>query len=70
MCVRPIAEALKAWAEEISPKLSGRSELAAAFSYMLARWLTLSRCFNDGRLSLDNNPAEWAVRGVAIRSGP
>ena len=63
---KPIAEALKAWAEEIAPKLSGRSELAAAFRYMLARWLALTRCFDDGRLSLDNNPAERALRGVAI----
>src|SRR5262249_4600915 len=61
-----IAEALKAWAEETAPKLSGRSELAAAFRYMLARWLALTRCFDDGRLSLDNNPAERALRGVAI----
>lgn len=63
---RPIAEALKAWAQEISPKLSARSELAAAFRYMLARWLSLTRCFDDGRLALDNNPAERALRGVAI----
>jgi hypothetical protein len=63
---KPIANALKTWAEEIAPKLSGRSELAAAFRYMLARWLALSRCFDDGRLSLDNNPAERALRGVAI----
>jgi len=63
---KPIAEALKAWAEETAPKLSGRSELAAAFRYMLARWLALNRCFDDGRLSLDNNPAERALRGVAV----
>ena len=55
-----------AWAEEIAPKLSGRSELAAAFRYMLARWQALNHCFDDGRLSLDNNPAERALRGVAI----
>lgn len=63
---KPIAEALKAWAEQTAPKLSDRSELAAAFRYMLARWLALTRCFDDGRLSLDNNPAERALRGVAI----
>lgn len=61
-----IAEALKAWAEQTAPKLSGRSELAGAFRYMLARWLALNRCFDDGRLNLDNNPAERALRGVAI----
>ena len=63
---KPIADALKAWAEGIAPKLSGRSELAAAFRYMLARWQALNHCFDDGRLSLDNNPAERALRGVAI----
>jgi hypothetical protein len=26
----------------------------------------LTRCFDDGRLNLDNNPAERALRGVAI----
>jgi hypothetical protein len=25
---------------------------------MRARWTTLVRCFDDGRLALDNNPAE------------
>jgi len=63
---RPIAEALAAWAEETVPKLSRKSELAAAFRYMRARWTALTRCFKDGRLGLDNNPAERALRGVAI----
>ena len=63
---RPIAESLKAWAEKVTPKLSARSNLAAAFRYMLSRWLALMRCFDDGRLSLDNNPAERALRGVAL----
>jgi transposase len=64
--LKPIAEALKAWAEQIGPKLSGRSELAASFCYLLARWLALTRCFDNGRLSLDKNPTERALRGVAI----
>ena len=33
---------------------------------MLARWPALIRCLDDGRISLDNNPAERALRGVAI----
>lgn len=63
---RPLAEALKAWAETILPQLSRRSELAGAFRYMLARWPALTRAFDDGRIALDNNPAERALRGVAI----
>jgi len=63
---KPIAEALWTWAEETVRKLSRKSELAAAFRYMRARWAALGRCFDDGRLALDNNPAERALRGVAI----
>src|SRR6185312_10940591 len=62
----PIAEALASWAEETVRKLSRKSELAAAFRYMRGRWAALVRCFDDGRLALDNNPAERALRCVAI----
>lgn len=61
-----IAAALQAWAEETARKLSRKSELAAAFRYMRSRWTALTRCFDDGRLALDNNPAERALRCVAI----
>src|SRR5437588_1609322 len=63
---KPIAAALAAWADETVRKLSRKSELAAAFRYMRGRWPALVRCFDDGRLALDNNPAERALRGVAI----
>ena len=63
---KPIAEALAAWAEQTAPQLSRKSELAQAFRYMRARWSALVRCFDDGRLALDNNPAERALRCVAI----
>jgi transposase len=63
---KPIAEALAAWADETVRKLSRKSELAAAFRYMRGRWAALVRCFDDGRLALDNNPAERALRGVAV----
>jgi transposase len=63
---KPIAAALAEWADETARKLSRKSELAAAFRYMRARRVALGRCFDDGRLALDNNPAERALRGVAI----
>jgi transposase len=63
---KPIAEALAAWAEATVRQLSRKSELAQAFRYMRARWTALVRCFDDGRLALDNNPAERALRCVAI----
>ena len=63
---KPIAAALAAWADEIRRNLSRKSEIAAAFRYMRARWTALMRCFDDGRLALDNNPAERALRCIAI----
>ena len=63
---KPIAEALAAWAEQTLRQLSRKSELAQAFRYMRARWTALVRGFDDGRLALDNNPAERALRCVAI----
>ena len=63
---KPVVEALRAWTETTLPKLSRKSELAKAFRYMRSRWKALLRCLDDGRLALDNNPAERALRGVAI----
>jgi transposase len=63
---KPIADALSTWADEIVRKLSRKSELAGAFRYMRGRRTALGRCFDDGRLALDNNPAERALRCVAI----
>jgi transposase len=63
---KPIAEALATWADSTVRQLSRKSELAQAFRYMRARWTALVRCFDDGRLALDNNPAERALRCVAI----
>ena len=64
---KPISAALAGWAEETVRTLSRKSELAKAFRYMRARWPALVRCFDDGRLALDNNPAERALRCVAMR---
>jgi transposase len=63
---KPIAEALAVWAEATLRRMSRKSELARAFRYMRSRWQALLRCFDDGRLALDNNPAERALRCVAI----
>src|SRR5205807_2201816 len=63
---QPIAEAWAAWAEQTVRQLSRKSELAAAFRYLRGRWTALVRCFDDGRLALDNNPAERPLRCVAI----
>ncbi len=63
---KPLAEALKAFAETSLAQVPGRSDLAKGLRYMLARWPALMRAFDDGRLALDNNAAERALRCVAV----
>ena len=48
------------------PLVSGRSTLAEAIRYALSRWEGLTRFLNDGRIELDTNPVERAIRPVAL----
>ena len=59
-------QALRTWADTTMAQLPGRSNLAGAFCYMLTRWDALTRFLSDGRIALDKNPAERALRGVAV----
>ena len=47
-------------------KLSAKSELAEAFRYTIKRRDALTRFVTDGRLEVDNNIAENAMRGIAL----
>src|SRR5690349_23320356 len=40
--------------------------LAEAIRYALARWPALCRFLDDGRIELDTNPVERAIRPVAL----
>ena len=57
---------LHAWLETTLPKLSAKSDLAAAMRYALGRWNALTRYLHDGRVEIDNNAAERSIRGVAL----
>jgi transposase len=63
---RPQLEALKQWLEETLGKLSRKSDTALAVRYALGRWEALLRYCDDGRLEIDNNAAERALRVVAL----
>jgi len=65
-CSEPIVEALKAWLEAQLPQLPGRGKLAEAMRYALFRWNGLTRFLQDGRIELDTNPVERAIRPVAL----
>jgi hypothetical protein len=61
-----LLESLKQWLEETLVKLSKKSDTAIAVRYALVRWESLMRYCDDGRLEIDNNAAERALRAVAL----
>jgi transposase len=63
---RPLLVTLKQWLEETLGKLSRKSDTALAVRYALSRWDALLRYVDDGRIEIDNNPAERALRTVAL----
>jgi len=63
---RPVLESLHAWLESTLTAVSRKSEIAAAIRYALSRWRALLRYSDDGRLEIDNNAAERALRAVAL----
>lgn len=62
----PEIAALRHHLETLLGRVSGKSALAEAIRYALARWPALTRYLADGRLEIDNNIAERALRAVAI----
>ncbi|TPK30686.1 IS66 family transposase [Mesorhizobium sp. B2-5-4] len=63
---KPIVDAMRVWLEAQLPLLPGRSTLAEAARYALSRWDGLTRFLHDGRIELDTNPVERAIRPVAL----
>lgn len=63
---RPIVDCLRLWLEVQLPQLPGRGNLTEAIRYALSRWDGLTRFLQDGRIELDTNPVERAIRPVAL----
>src|ERR1700728_5143403 len=63
---RPLLESMRAWWKATLAKLSQKSDVAMAIRYALDRWSALLRFCEDGRVEMDNNAAERAVRAVAL----
>ncbi len=62
----PILNDLKSWMTEQSRRLSSKTGLAKALQYALTQWDALCLYTEDGRLGIDNNPAERPLRTIAI----
>lgn len=63
---RPILADLKSWIEEMLSTLPQKQKLAEAMRYALSRWAALSVYIDDGRVEIDNNIAERAMRPLGI----
>jgi transposase len=62
----PLFADLKDWMEQTLPRISGKSDLAGAIRYALSRWDALTLVLRDGRVCLDNNAAERAMRPIPL----
>jgi transposase len=62
----PVLQRLKIWLQEDYAQVLPKSPVGKAIAYSLPRWDRLSLYATDGRLQIDNNPVENAIRPVAL----
>ncbi len=58
----PITEELRAWLEASLPQVAPQSLTGKALNYLHNQWPKLIRYLDDGRIPMDNNSAENAIR--------
>ncbi len=63
---RPRADAFHGWLKSQLEHIPGKSDLAKAMRYALRRWPSFTLFLEDGRVAIDNNAAERAVKPVVI----
>jgi transposase len=63
---RPLIDALKTWLEKTLPQLPRGSSIAQAIRYGFNQWDGLLRFLDDGRIEIDSNTVERAMRPVAL----
>jgi transposase len=63
---RPIVEGLHTWLNEQLPRISGASDLAKAMRYALRHWPGLIAFLADGRIEMDTNVVERAIRPITL----
>jgi transposase len=63
---RPVLERFHQWAKATHPKVAPKTPLGKALAYLLEHWQGLNRFLDDGRLEVDNNRAENAIRPFTL----
>ena len=62
----PLLQDLHEWLSQTLEHVSIKSDLGQAIGYTLGHWKALTRYVEDGRIEIDNNAAERALRGVGL----
>ena len=62
----PVLRSFADWLAKEVPKTTPKSDIGDALGYAANQWTTLVRYIDDGRLTIDNSPAEQAIRPLAI----
>jgi transposase len=57
---------MKTWVEAEFKRIPPRGALADAIRYALSRWTALCHFIDDGRIEIDNNTVERAIRPIAL----
>ena len=63
---KPLVEALRAWLENRLMAVSDKSTIARAIRYGFNHWDGLVRFLDDGRIEMDTNSVERAMRTIAL----
>jgi transposase len=63
---RPVLDELRAWLDESLPQVPPTSATGKALNYLHNEWSKLIRYLDDGRLEIDNNGAENAIRPFVV----
>jgi transposase len=63
---RPVVDDLQAWLDAQLAKVSRRARIAEAIRYALKLWSGLRLFLDDGRVEIDTNVVERAIRPIAL----
>jgi transposase len=62
----PVLTAFGTWLAEQAPRVLPKSAIGQAITYATNQWPALQVYPRDGRLTIDNHPAEQAIRPLAV----
>jgi len=63
---KPILDEIRTWLDQVLPQVPPTSATGKALHYLHNEWSKLVRYLDDGRLQIDNNAAENAIRPFVL----